>query len=124
MVESCEDQYSDSLELEPYNQFMRWLEEAKASFSSWYDRQTNNSKLVIITRHLCPSYRSTKVLTVFYTLYSAFSALGWLGSRVVSILDSDAVGPEYISQSRRCRVTVLGKLFTPIMSLFTKQQNW
>ena len=24
------------------------------------------------------------------------------------------------SQSRRCRVTVLGKLFTPIMPLFTK----
>ena len=28
------------------------------------------------------------------------------------------------SQSRRCRVTVLGKLFTPIVPLFTKQQNW
>jgi len=26
--------------------------------------------------------------------------------------------------SNRCRVTVLGKLFTPIVSLFTKQQNW
>jgi len=23
-----------------------------------------------------------------------------------------------------CRVTVLGKLFTPIVPLFTKQQNW
>ena len=29
-----------------------------------------------------------------------------------------------IAQSRRCRVTVLGKLFTPIVPLFTKQQNW
>jgi len=28
------------------------------------------------------------------------------------------------SQSQRCRVTVLGKLFTPIVPLFTKQQNW
>ena len=27
-------------------------------------------------------------------------------------------------QSQRCRVAVLGKLFTPIVSLFTKQQNW
>jgi len=26
--------------------------------------------------------------------------------------------------SNRCRVTVLGKLFTPIVPLFTKQQNW
>jgi len=49
---------------------------------------------------------------------------GWLGSRVVSMLDSDAEGPGFKSQLRRCRVTVLGKLFTPIVSLFTKQQNW
>ena len=28
------------------------------------------------------------------------------------------------SQARRCRVTVLGKLFTPIVPLFIKQRNW
>ena len=49
---------------------------------------------------------------------------GWLGSRVVSVLDSGAERPGFKSQPRRCRVTVLGKLFTPIMPLFTKQQNW
>jgi len=43
----------------------------------------------------------------------------WLGSGVVSVLDSGAEGPGFKSQSRRCRVTVLGKLFTPIMHLFT-----
>jgi len=48
---------------------------------------------------------------------------GWLGSRVVSVLDSGAEGLRFKSQSRRCRVTVLGKLFTPIVPLFTKQQN-
>ena len=32
--------------------------------------------------------------------------------------------PGFKSQPRRCRVTVLGKLFTPIVSLFTKQRNW
>ena len=48
--------------------------------------------------------------------------LGWLGSRVVSVLDSGAEGPGFKSQLRRCRVTVLGKLFTPIVPLFTKQQ--
>jgi len=48
---------------------------------------------------------------------------GWLGSRVVSVLDSGAEGPGLKSQSRRCRVTVLGKLFTPIVPLFTKQQK-
>ena len=46
------------------------------------------------------------------------------GSRVVSVLDSVAEGPGFKSQSRRCRVTVLGKLFTPIVPPFTKQQNW
>jgi len=50
--------------------------------------------------------------------------LGRLGSRVVSALDSGAEGPGFKSQSRRCRVTVLGKLFTPIVPLFTKQRNW
>ena len=32
--------------------------------------------------------------------------------------------PGFKSQSQRCQVTVLGKLFTPIVPLFTKQQNW
>jgi len=36
-------------------------------------------------------------------------------SRVGSVLDSGAEGPGFKSQSRRCRVTVLGKLFTPIV---------
>ena len=45
------------------------------------------------------------------------------GSRVVSVLGSGAVGPGFKSQPRRCRVTVLGKLFTPIAPLFSKQQN-
>ena len=35
-----------------------------------------------------------------------------LTSRVVSVLDTE--GPGFKSQPRRCRVTVLGKLFTPI----------
>ena len=57
-------------------------------------------------------------------IYCITDAPGWLGSRVVSVLDSGAVGPRFKSQPRRCRVTVLGKLFTPIVPLFTKQQNW
>ena len=43
-------------------------------------------------------------------------------SQVVSMLDSGTEGPVFKSQSRRCRV-VLGKLFTPIVPLFTKEQN-
>ena len=49
---------------------------------------------------------------------------GWLGSRAVSVLDSGAEGPGFKSQPRRCRVIVLGKLFTFIVPLFTKHQNW
>ena len=60
-----------------------------------------------------------EISTILYAL-----RLQWLGSRVVSVLDSGAVGSEFKSQSRRCRVTVLGKLLTPIVPLFTKQQNW
>jgi len=48
---------------------------------------------------------------------------GRLGSRVVNVLDSGAEGPGFKSQSWRCRVTILGKLLTPIVSLFTKQRN-
>jgi len=39
------------------------------------------------------------------------------------VLDSSAEGPGFKSQPRRCQVTVLGKLFTPIELLFIKQQN-
>ena len=34
-----------------------------------------------------------------------------------------APGPGFKSQPRRCRVTVVGKLFTPIVPQFTKQRN-
>ena len=38
---------------------------------------------------------------------------------MVSVLNSGAEGPGFKSQPRRCRVTVLGKLFTLILPLFT-----
>jgi len=47
------------------------------------------------------------------------SVAEWL---LVSVLDSGAEGPGFKSQSRRCRVTVLGKHFTPIVPLFTKSK--
>jgi len=43
--------------------------------------------------------------------------MGWLGSRLFSVLDSGPEWPGFKSQSRLCRVTVLGKLFTPIVPL-------
>ena len=47
--------------------------------------------------------------------YTHRSIIGWLGSRVVSVLDSGAEGPRFKPQPQRSRVTVLGKLFTPIV---------
>ena len=44
-----------------------------------------------------------------------FTSPGWLSSRAVSVLDSGAEGSGFKSQPRRCQVTVLGKLFTPIV---------
>jgi len=45
----------------------------------------------------------------------------WLGSRVVCVLDSGTEGPGFKPQPRRCRVTIFGKLFTPIVTLFMHQ---
>jgi len=73
-------------------------------------------------RHTHAAILDYFVAHLFRSSYS--SPMGWLGSRVVSVLDSGAEGPGFKSQPRRCRVTVFGKLFTPIMPLFTKQQNW
>ena len=55
--------------------------------------------------------RLCKYLRKLYVLH------GWLGSRVVSVLDSGVERPGFKS------VTALGKLFTPIVPLFTKQRN-
>ena len=64
------------------------------------------------------------VSSAYYRHLLLLPSSGWLGSRVVSVLDSGAEGPGFKSQSRRCRVTVLGKLFTPIVPLFTEQRIW
>ena len=57
-------------------------------------------------------YRLTRLKMQYLTLLE-----GWIGSRVVSVLDSGADGPGLKSEPRCCRVTVLGKLFTPILPL-------
>ena len=76
------------------------------------------SKAVIIVVFIHPACKSTK-----HFLKSLFLSdiMGWLGSQVVSVLDWGAEEPGFKSQPRRCRVTVLGKLFTSIVPLVTKQ---
>jgi len=86
--------------------------------------------MIFVVYALCPNRNvhlfflritQSKVIDLNYFWYTE-SLL--LGSRVVSVLDSGAEGPGFKSQPRRCRVTVLGKLFTPIVPLFTEQRNW
>jgi len=73
---------------------------------------------------ILPGILLPSIVRVRVYSYMVTKSIRWLGSRVVSVLDSGAEGPGFQSQPRRCRVTVLGKLFTPIVPLFTKQQNW
>jgi len=54
-------------------------------------------------------------LRLFLFKFHVPYTLRLLGSRVVRMLDSDAEGPGFKSQPRRCWVTVLGKLLTPIV---------
>ena len=73
-------------------------------------RQTTGTSLLTTSagQQLCPRISS--------------NTAEWLGSRVVSVLDSRAEWPGFKSHPRRCRVTVLGKLFTPIVPLFSVHQ--
>jgi len=80
---------------------------------------TRYSKLSVV--HCCYMHLAR---TLFVCVSSIIIIIMWLGSRVVSMLDSGTVGPGFKSQLRCSLVTVLGKLFTPIVLLFTKQQNW
>ena len=85
------------------------------------------SKIQIGFTFLVPAYPGSpgkRTIKRVCVCVCVFCIDGWLGSRVVSVLDSGIEGPGFKSQPRRCRVTVLGKLFTPIVHLFTKQQNW
>ena len=54
------------------------------------------------------------------TYYFSKHLVMWL---VISVLDSCEEGSGFRLQPRRCRVTILGKLFTPIVPLLTKQRN-
>jgi len=68
-----------------------------------------------------PNSRPAKTRLCDRSNYSKIANLAWLGSRVVSVRRRR---PGFKSHWRRCRVTVIGKLFTPIVPLFTKQQKW
>ena len=57
------------------------------------------------------------IMTII-VIYHCLSVAEW------SVCWTQAQKAGFKLQPRRCRVTVLGKLLTPIVPLFTKQQNW
>ena len=87
-------------------------------------RAVRESTAVCGRRQSAREARQRRALALDSCKLTNYKYVGWIGSRVVSVLDSGAEGPGFKSLPRRCRVTVLGKLFTPIVPLFTKQQNW
>ena len=112
--------------------FKRWLKTLLISCS--FDLSQSDSVLILLTLSLVLFFFCCQVLLQFFWLHGTIIIFvhnnnhninkgGSVCSRVVSVLDSGAEGPGFKSQSRRCRVTDLGKLFTPIVPLFTKQPN-
>ena len=93
---------------------------------SWRSTKTQVSAAVV-HRNVKPvtdDANFTMLICCVVTLLTYYNAIGWLGNQQISVLDSGTEGPGFKSQPRRCRVTVLGELFTPIVPVFTKQRNW
>jgi len=75
-------------------------------------------QLVVMTT-VCSDIKDSHICDFYCAIVAV---VGWLGSQVVSMLDSGAEGPGFKAQPRCCQVTVLRKLFTPIVPLFTKHK--
>ena len=78
-----------------------------------WTRRSERHRAVDLARRRSASTSPTPISNPNWNCCSAPGMRGWYDSRVVIVLDSGAVGPGFKSQPRRCRVTVLGKLFTP-----------
>jgi len=89
-------------------------------------RDVNNKKTKQKTIFLQPQ-RARCVFIYFYYFISYYIIQKYKGGSVAEWLacwTHEQKGPVSNHSRESCRVTVLGKLFTPIVPLFTKQQNW
>jgi len=97
---------------------MTWVS-SKHNMGMSLTRDTwNMIKNCSVVSDVCPSLCLSLLILILLSVMTVAR------SRVVSVLDSGVEGPGFKSQPGRCRVTVLGKLFTPIVPLFTNQRNW
>ena len=101
--------------------FLAWSKQTEAILS-YSVRWPTCANLRPKTTHTVHRHRDHTTL-----LFTPVVRCQGLGRGAVSVLDSGAEGPGFKSQPRlprRCPITVFGKLFTPIVPLFTKRQNW
>jgi len=84
----------------------------------WRKSSTNDERRPKPPCRFCDSDTVTQQVSRLLITYLH----GLLGSRVVSVLDSGAERPGFKPQPRRCRVTVLGKLFTSVVPLFNSSE--
>ena len=86
----------------------------------------NSNKTKQKTLFLEPQ-RARSVFIYFYYFISYYIIQKYKGGSVAEWLacwTHEQKGPVSNHSRESCRVAVLGKLFTPIVPLFTKQQNW
>ena len=74
---------------------------------SWFSLSSRRAKTFSPANNTSPT--GSDITPTFFVFFSLISGSGWLGSRVVSVLDSGAEGPGFKSQPRHYRVTVLGQ---------------
>ena len=87
------------------NRLTWWLRRGRScSWLTWVKRHIHNTTVFICLVSLANWRNSStgQIKSLCISLHTTW----WLGSRVVSVLDSGAEGPGFKSQSRRCRVTV------------------
>jgi len=108
--------------------FCVWMQDLDNLYNYLHQLESCRHYREVALKQLCKVARyewrpeNSLIFTWDFMLFSA--VVGWLDSRVVSVLDSGAELPGFKSQPLLCQVIVLGKLFTSIVPLFTKQQNW
>jgi len=98
--------------------------------SPWRPVPHAMAQLALWLIHLCALHKSTFCTTVHSTDYKlqiacvAYFEGGSVAEWLACWTHAGAEGPGFRSQPRRCRLTILGKLFTPIVPLFIEQRNW
>ena len=113
------------LQITSYHSFSEALQKLKIIWSdnrhvAWARAAMSNRVLHEYLKHSISGYhfhfQSTFSRHLAFSVFvkCAFNPQGWFGSLVAKALDLQLEGCEFNSRLRRCRITTLGKLFTPM----------